>query len=256
MTPKNRPDAGEIVEPPKSAKPPVTLRLGELEPAVEERAAGAALGSIVRRDLARYYRLLWDSDIHFGEPDEADVVAHALRGFDEAAYRYIWAAVDEQLDERDILQQRLRSNGRFFRVDRAQMSVTLRRLDAGQKIALIDAVERYWSKLEALGVEPPSGAIGLPAGHDTEYPVTDAELETMVHVGLIIEGSARHYRRQRDDPNRPPPPEPPSEAELYLLDMQASAARRLRKYPGVLKQAQADLRSKRSPKSPRKPRSK
>jgi hypothetical protein len=63
-------------------------------------------------------------------------------------------------------------------------------------------------------------------------------------------------RKQRDDPNRPPPPKPLTEAELYVRDAQAPARRRSPEFPGILKQAQADLAARPGPKSQRKPRRK
>jgi hypothetical protein len=65
-----------------------------------------------------------------------------------------------------------------------------------------------------MATRPESGDFTWPEGYDPEYPVTDVELDTMVEVGLIREGTARHYRKRRDDPNRPPLPPPPTEADF------------------------------------------
>ena len=88
------------------AKSPVTLRLGDLEEEVEERAAGQAAGGIVRRDLARYYRTLRDINLNFYEVDDADLVVHALREFDATSYQFAWAQVDDWLSMRDSTQSR------------------------------------------------------------------------------------------------------------------------------------------------------
>ncbi len=229
---KSRKLAGQNT-PTAGPKSPVTLRLGDLEPEVEARAAGAALGSIVRRDLARYYRLMRNYKIHEGlGVDGADAVAHALRGFDDAAYEYIWAKVDELLSSRDLVVGELHMRGRFWRVDREALNLTLRTMrfgDYGRRMAILDAVERYWLKLAAGGVEPPLGMIGLPEGFDAEYPVTDPELDALVEVGLIGPGDAKQYRKKRDDPLRPPTAPPPTPAEEHLLDSPARFG--LRKRP-------------------------
>ena len=193
---------------PTSPKSPVTLRLGDLEPAVEERAAGAALGSIVRRDLARYYRLIGDYHIQLAlGVDAADVVVHALRGFDEAAYQYIWAAVDDFLASRDHVLEHLKGlplHHRFRRVNREILTQMLRRdsSDYGQNMAMLDAVERYWSRLGAINLEPHRSWVNLPEGYDPDYPVTDAEIDTFLDVGLIYLEAAERYRQERDDPAR------------------------------------------------------
>jgi hypothetical protein len=72
-----------------TAKAPVTLRLGDLETDAEERAAGAPRGSVVRRDLARYYRLMRNYEIHGLGVDGADPVVHPLGGFDDAVNQYM-----------------------------------------------------------------------------------------------------------------------------------------------------------------------
>ena len=217
-----------------SAKSPVTLRLGDLESEVEGRAAGAALGSVVRRDLARYYRILRDYEISGGmSVDNSDAVVHALRDFDEAAYQYIWAAVDELLSSRDALMESMELRDRFWRVDREDLILTLRMNmhDQGRKMAILDAVERYWNILRAAGVEPPRGWAGLPNGYDAEYPVTDPEIDALVEVGLTGPGYAKRYRKERDDPARTKdqPPQESAAAE-YVRDAQQAAGERIRKF--------------------------
>jgi hypothetical protein len=175
---------------------------------VEERAAGAALGSIVRRDLARYYRLLGNYRIHVGVGvDDADVMVHALRDFDEAAYQYVWAAVDDFLASRDHVMEHMEGvpvHNRFWRVKRELLTVLLRQSsrDNGQNMAMLDAVERYWSRLRSINLEPFKGWIKLPDGYDPDYPVTDAEIDALVDVGLIGPEAAERYRKERDDPAR------------------------------------------------------
>jgi hypothetical protein len=175
-----------------------------LEAVVAERAAGAALGSIVRRDLARYYRLVGDYNVSVLNVDEADVVAHALREFDKAAYEYVWAAVDDFLESRDTVMKDLRAqpiHHRFRRADRDVLGAVLRGRckDRGWSIALLDAVERYWSRLRAINLDPPTGWVGLPEWYDPEYPVSDAEIDALVNVGLVRPEAAERYCYERDD---------------------------------------------------------
>ena len=253
MSPKNPKDAAYRRGRGEPAKSPVTLRLGDLEPEVEERAAGAPLGSIVRRDLARYYRLMRTYEVALSRVEDADVVAHALRGFDDGAYRFVWAAVEEVLSARDMLEGRVLSPSRFARGERERLVTDLRLSlgDHGRRMALLDTVERYWQRLEARGIKTTSGEFSWPDGYDPEYPVTEAELDAMVEVGLISEGTARQYRKRRDAPDRPPLPPPPTEAELYLRDVQQSIQRRVRKFPGRYQRAQAELEEAMKPKPKR-----
>jgi hypothetical protein len=182
-------------------------------------------------------------EVRFSTPDDADVVTHALRGFDDGAYQFLWAAVDEVLEGRDLLTDEFGSPSRFARVDREHLALWLRMGlgDHGRRMAILDTVERYWQVLNARGIKPESGGFPWPEGYDPEYPVTDPELDAMVEVGLITEGTACKYRKRRDDPDRPPPPPGPTEAELYLRDVQASAVARQ-----VLQEA-TERKSKRKP---------
>jgi hypothetical protein len=229
MAPKKtrKPSSTSATSGPKS---PVTLRLGDLEAEVEVRAAGAPLGSIVRRDLARYYRLLKDYDIRFGV-DEADAIVHALRGFNEGAYQYIWAAVDELLSGRDAVMEELHVRNRFWRVNREDLIVMLRLHmgDQGRRMAIVDAVERYWHILKAAGVDPPIGLVRLPEGHDA---VTEPQIDALVDVGLTSPGYAKRYRKERDEPSRSNSrqPQQSSAAAEYVRDAQDSAAKRIRKF--------------------------
>jgi hypothetical protein len=138
-------------------------------------------------------------------------VVHALRGSDDGAYQFLWAAVDEVLEGRDFLVDEFNPPSRFARVDREHLPLRLRMGlgDHGRRMAILDTVERYWQLLNARGIKPEPGDFPWPEGYDPEYPVTDPELDAMVEVGLITDGTARQYRKRRDDPDRPPPPLPP-----------------------------------------------
>jgi hypothetical protein len=80
---------------------------------------------VVRRDLARYYRLTRNYEIHGLGVDGADVVVHAVRGFDDVVYQYIRAAVDELLSSRDAVAGEPGAHGRFWRVTREDLNLTL-----------------------------------------------------------------------------------------------------------------------------------
>jgi hypothetical protein len=139
--------------------------------------------------------------------DDADVVAHALRKFDEAAYQYVWAAVDDFLESRDTVMEGLKGlpiPHRWRRANRDVLGAVLRGRckDRGWSMALLDAVERYWSRLRAINLDPPTGWVGLPEWYDPEYPVSDAEIDAFVDVGLVTLEAAERYRHERDEPAR------------------------------------------------------
>jgi len=135
-----------------STKAPVTFRLGDLEPDVlRRRPDGRALGSVVRRDLHRYYRVLRDSLRHVKlTPEEAHCVVMALRGhdLDAMSYRFLWAEVE----------QRVRENRKAFVPEACDTDLLLeglRRLSAGALMAILDAVDQYWDRVaERSSAEP------------------------------------------------------------------------------------------------------
>ena len=79
------------------------------------------------------------------------------------------------------------------------MKVQMRVGGEFKQMALVDAVERYWIRLKLRGANPfacePGGK--LLWMKDPEFPVTDAELETMVDVGFIRPSQAEAYRKRR-----------------------------------------------------------
>lgn len=149
-------------------KSPVTLRLGDLEPKVLRRKHdGMALGGVVRRDLERYYQVLRDSlrTVKLS-PDEAHCVVMALRGheLDAVSYRFLWAEVE----------QRIRAHGPQFVPANCQTELLLeglRRLPHGALMAVLDAVDQYWARVEERAESEPR-------------PGRDVNLRLLYEVGL------------------------------------------------------------------------
>lgn len=165
---------------PKAANP-VTLRLGELEPHVTARMGDGAAGAIVKRDLGRYYALLHDAlrRIHFSLA-EAEAVVFALNGFDAASIRYLWAEVErcylENDDQPETPPYWMLPND----LDAAALVEKLRELSLTEAIAVLDAVQRYW----------------------TNYPdagIMDDELDTngLIEVGLVFKARAENDQKKR-----------------------------------------------------------
>lgn len=123
---------------------PVSFRLGPLEQSVRRRRLdGGALGSILRRDLERYYRLLDDSLRCVKlSPTEAHCVVMALRYHDlgPTSYRFLWAEVE----------QRIRDNRRSFVPEGCETDLLLgglKELPHGSLMAVLDAVDQYWARV-------------------------------------------------------------------------------------------------------------
>jgi hypothetical protein len=123
----------------------IAFRLGDLEGPILLRSAeptGAEASATVRRIVARYLDLVEREldQIELSEP-EALLVCDALNGLwitEAAAVRLLWAEVADA-----IAHDRLDAK---WGVDGEALVAKLRRLTPGQRLALLDAVERFWQQ--------------------------------------------------------------------------------------------------------------
>ncbi len=125
----------------------------ELDAALQSR--GDDPKQIAARDLLRYYALLPRATPRFSE-EEASLLVDALAGrtIQTDDPRAVWSAVQKGI-QRDMLDRR------WF-VDGVSLVATLRFLDPVQRVALIDAIERY-SRLpvDEMGMGEALRAVGL-----------------------------------------------------------------------------------------------
>ena len=149
-------------------KAPVSMRLGDLETSVLRRKPdGRSLGGVLRRDLARYYRVLGDSLRRVKlSPEEAHCVVMALWGhdLDSASYRFLWAEVE----------QRIREGQKEFVPDGCDTDLLLaglRALPHGALMAILDAADQYWAKVG-------DGSVAEPK------PSRDVNARLLYEVGL------------------------------------------------------------------------
>jgi hypothetical protein len=142
-------------------KAPVSMRLGDLESSVLRRKPdGRALGGVLRRDLARYYRVLGDSLRRVKlSPEEAHCVVMALWGhdLDAGSYRFLWAEVE----------QRIREGHKEFVPD----GCDIRALPHGALMAIVDAADQYWARVG-------EGSVAEPK------PSKDVNARLLYEVGL------------------------------------------------------------------------
>jgi hypothetical protein len=120
----------------RTGTPQVELRLGSLTTLVQERQrAGETVSSVVRRDLAPYYRLLADEAATLVlDENEWHVLARALadREADVISARYLWADVVEAAQDGRLPAE----------WDSAGLARKLAGLSPGAKLSVLDAVER------------------------------------------------------------------------------------------------------------------
>ena len=159
---------------------PITLRLGELESHVAPRMGGHAASATVKRDLGRYYALLGDGlrQIHLTLP-EAEAVVFALQGFDAASIRYLWAEVERQYLANDDEPDHPPFYSLPDDLDAADLVEKLRQLTLNQSLALLDAVERYWSV----------------DGAAEDW--MNVDVERLIEVGLVFKGRADNDDKKR-----------------------------------------------------------
>jgi hypothetical protein len=130
----------------------IAFRLGDLESAILLRSAeptGAEASATVRRIVARYLDLVECEldQIELSEP-EAALVCDALNGLwmgEAAAVRLLWAEVADA-----IAHDRLDAK---WGVDGEALVAKLRRLTPGQRLALLDSVERFWLQADRPAAE-------------------------------------------------------------------------------------------------------
>jgi hypothetical protein len=118
--------------------PNVQFRAGQITPALAARACrGHNMNDVARRDLARYYSMV-DAELRAVELREAEagLILDACRSviFDETNYRLLWAEVQDAI-QNDALMGR-------WDVDGAPLVAKLQALTPGQRLALVDAIER------------------------------------------------------------------------------------------------------------------
>ncbi len=116
---------------------------GQLWAEIEARvgATGASASETARRDLARYYELLRREreGLELSEA-EASLICEALSGLsrlDEIGPQLAWAEVADAI--------RLRRLDERWGVDGPRLIRRLQELSPGQRVALADAVERFWA---------------------------------------------------------------------------------------------------------------
>lgn len=125
----------------------------ELDAALRSR--GDDPNQIATRDLQRYYTLLPRATPRFSE-EEASLLVDALAGrtIDIDDVRGVWSVVQKGI-QRDMLDRR------WF-VDGVSLVAKLRFLDPLQRVALIDAIERYARlPVEEMGMGEALRAVGL-----------------------------------------------------------------------------------------------
>ncbi len=119
--------------------PPIQFRPGPLAGELAARTHDGA-SEIARRDLARYYALLRNElrRVELTE-SEALAIAEACREWIASGDITPWsmpAQVDQALHESDLADR--------YAIDGAQLVRKLWLLSHCQRMAIVDAVERYW----------------------------------------------------------------------------------------------------------------
>ncbi len=147
---------------PPAAKPQmINFRPGDLADALSARTQPEeGLGAVAKRDLGRYYAMLHvaGQDVHFTRA-EASLICDALNGIwlrDARAWQTAWAEIADriQLDgvaEHDGVQ------------DSDALVRRLREMHPAAKLALVDAVERFWRSRDDRDVGEVLADVGLLA---------------------------------------------------------------------------------------------
>jgi len=115
----------------------IQFRPGKLREHLGARASGLSADLVAKRDLERYYVLVGQPPRF--SPGEACLLADAMNGVHEEPWsiNIFWAGVQDAI-ERERLDQK-------WKVDGAELVARLRALSAGEKCAVVDAVERAWA---------------------------------------------------------------------------------------------------------------
>lgn len=125
--------------PADSKNAPISIRLGEMEGLVRKRTPShAAVSSIVRRDLARYYEIIHDERNRLGlTTKEAAALVDGVgyRSLDGSNAQLMWAMVEAHL--RDT------PTAGFSEAERAALSERLRKMRTSELLRLVDSIERF-----------------------------------------------------------------------------------------------------------------
>ena len=121
--------------------PNVTIRANAAL-AAELAARGEPLGAALRRDIERYYEAIAATlgEIGLSEP-EWNYLRDLLNGslLDASTARYLWAEVEDA--EPEIADK--------WGIDARDLSGRIRTLPTFSRLAICDAVERWWRAIEA-----------------------------------------------------------------------------------------------------------
>lgn len=124
--------------PPSSRYPVVQFRAGDLLPALTaRRQQGEAIGATARRDLERYYQFLDREIVGVGLTSrEQDVIRDAMRGtvLDELTASVLTDEIADALMHDGL--------GAKWGIDDARLLGKLADLTNGQRLALVDLIER------------------------------------------------------------------------------------------------------------------
>lgn len=116
---------------------PIAFRPGPIVEALAARADDADRPEISRRDLGRYYAVLDDTLRELGLSEgEWNYFRSILNGtlLDERTYQYLWAEVADG-DAGAALEHG---------VDQDELAQRVRNWPAAYRMAVVDAVERWW----------------------------------------------------------------------------------------------------------------
>lgn len=123
--------------------PKIEFRAGELLAPLQERTTpnGFSPDVIAKRDLARYYALLADELRSLDPPltvGEACLLMDVLNGtfLDEHTYRFLVVEVSDGITLNQV--------DRKWDVDGPALVARVAAMSPGQRLALVDAAERFW----------------------------------------------------------------------------------------------------------------
>lgn len=180
---------------------PVSFRLGELAPAVQRRVRpGVSLATVVRRNLAHYYDLLWNTELPDFTIEEADALTLVL--WETAPVlnpRFLASEVIQKLDGIERRLQELGTNEvvRPRVTDLKRFSQKLEEMTAPQQLATLDAVERYWAAyLQAIDLEETPAVPHVLFQPLSADPINEFEVHLLREVGLVHPIYADRYMKE------------------------------------------------------------
>jgi len=115
----------------------IQFRPGKLREQFAARAGSLSIDLVAKRDLERYYALIGQQPQF--SPGEACLLADAMNGVHEEPWsiNVFWAGVQDAIDLEHLDEK--------WKVDGKELVARLRALSAGEKYAVVDAVERAWA---------------------------------------------------------------------------------------------------------------